>query len=65
MSRAIEAVTLFAVGVIAGGALVYSTRKALPPPSQPPRAPALKQDKLVGQPLSEGDATNDVSDTRL
>jgi endonuclease G len=54
MSRAIEAATLFVVGVVAGGALVYSTRKALPPPTPPPSPPATRKDVLYGQPMLEG-----------
>lgn len=55
MSRAIEAAALFAVGVVAGGAVVYSTRKTLPPPTKtPPPPPTVQKNVLFGQPVSEG-----------
>jgi len=61
MSRAIEAAALFAVGVIAGGAAVYSTRRTTPVPAQPPvpttpppPVPAFRRDVTVGEPMTEG-----------
>jgi hypothetical protein len=60
MSRAIEAAALFAVGVIAGGAVVYSTRRTPPVPAQPPvpstppSVPALRKDVITGEAMSEG-----------
>jgi hypothetical protein len=60
MSRAIEAAALFAVGVITGGVVVYTTRKALPPPSprpqesQAPTSPTFRQDVVPGEIMSEG-----------
>ena len=58
MSRSIEAAALFAVGVITGGVVVYTTRKALPPPSprtkEEPQAPTFRQDVVVGEIISEG-----------
>ena len=58
MSRAIEAVALFTVGVIAGGAVVYGARKSVPPPpppaQQPAKVPAVRQDVRFGEPMAEG-----------
>jgi len=59
MSRAIEAAALFAVGVLAGGTVVYSIRKPSPrPPSPPtqqqPPPPALRKDVITGEVVSEG-----------
>ena len=61
MSRTIEAAALFAVGVIAGGAVVYSTRRTPPVPAQPPvpttpppSVPALRKDVIAGEAMSEG-----------
>ena len=60
MSRAIEAAALFAVGVVAGGVLVYSTRKALPS-STPPlvaSAPTLQKDVIAaGETVPEGSSS--------
>ena len=63
MSRAIEAAALFAVGVLTGGAVVYSTRKPSPrPPSPPvqqqPSPPAVRKDVITGEVVSEGTAIN-------
>jgi endonuclease G, mitochondrial len=59
MSRVIEAAALFAVGVVTGGAVVYSTTKHSPrPPSPPaqqqPPPPALLKDVITGEVVSEG-----------
>ena len=59
MSRAIEAAALFAVGVITGGALVYTTRKSTPPPPSPPSQrpstpPTFRKDVHAGEVMSEG-----------
>jgi hypothetical protein len=57
MSRAIEAAALFAVGVIAGGAVVYGTTRSVPPPPPPaqkPQVPAPRQDVRAGEPMAEG-----------
>lgn len=59
MSRAIEAAALFAVGVITGGALVYTTRKSTTtPPSprsqQPSTSPTFRKDVHAGEVMSEG-----------
>ena len=64
MSRAVEAAALFAAGCIAGGALVYGTRRTAPPPpppQQPPpttaQTPALRRDVLVAEPVRQGSST--------
>jgi len=57
-----EAAALFAVGVIAGGAVVYSTRKTLAPPPKPKEIPprpgqppstTFRKDVILAEP-SEG-----------
>lgn len=63
MSRAIEAAALFAVGVLTGGAVVYSTRKPSPQPPSPPAQqqpppPAFRKDVITGEVVSEGAAIN-------
>jgi len=58
MSRAIEAAALFAVGVVAGGALVYSTRKSVPPAVPPPVTPLSRNVRkgvvVVSETVPEG-----------
>ena len=59
MSRAIEAAALFAVGVITGGALVYTTRKSTttppsPPSKRPSTPPTFRTDVHTGEVMSEG-----------
>lgn len=59
MSRAIEAAFIFAVGVIAGGAAVYTASKSTPTApsptrSPPPRTDAVRKDVLVGDTMSSG-----------
>ena len=60
MSRAIEAAALFAVGVFAGSALVYTTQRTAPtaqPPVPTPAAPPVptfRKDVMVGEAMSEG-----------
>jgi hypothetical protein len=61
MSRAIEAAALFAVGCIAGGAVVYSTRRTDPAPpapqqpsTTPPPALSKQRDILVAEPVRQG-----------
>ena len=59
MSRVIEAAALFAVGCLAGGAIVYGTRRDVPPPppaQQPTKAapPALRRDVLIAEPVKQG-----------
>jgi hypothetical protein len=51
MSRVIEAATLFAVGALAGGVIVYGTRRTAPPPPPPP--PAV-QDVVSGEIMRDG-----------
>jgi hypothetical protein len=52
MSRTIEAAALFAVGCIAGGAVVWSTRKSRPPPPPPP-PPTVKEDLSARETFTE------------
>jgi hypothetical protein len=52
MSRVIEAATLFAVGALAGGVIVYGARRTAPPPPTPP--PAVQQDVVSGEIVMDG-----------
>ena len=54
MSRAIEAAALFAVGVIAGGTLVYSTRKPYSPPPPPKQAVPVAKDVAIAEAMPDG-----------
>jgi hypothetical protein len=58
MSRAIEAACLFAVGVIAGGTIVYTTRKSLPPPPPPKQATPVQKDIAVAEIVPDGSYTH-------
>jgi hypothetical protein len=51
MSRVIEAATLFAVGALAGGVIVYGTRRTAPPPAP---APPAVQDVVSGEIVMDG-----------
>jgi hypothetical protein len=51
MSRVIEAATLFAVGALAGGVLVYGTRRTTPATPPPP---VVQPDIVSGEIVMDG-----------
>jgi hypothetical protein len=57
MSRVLEAAALITVGAIAGGAVIWSTRRTSPPPlppqAPPSQPPALRPDLLTAEPVPE------------